>query len=184
MTFASGKERHTLRFDYKPCEMHVVGAMKSGILNSPPLSAVPYSSLVFHRKRPGTDLPVTRFGAAHREAGNFSQKYRRLAIFDKYRQSAILYRYRLEAISAMSYPVHTAAQLSAHLKSLRAAKGLSQAALGKLLGVGQVRIAEIEKDPGAISVDQLIKILQLLDTRLMLLPDSPASQADVSSSEW
>jgi putative protease len=52
MTLVSGDERYTLRFDCKPCEMHVVGAMKPGILNSPPPSAVPYSPLVFHRKRP------------------------------------------------------------------------------------------------------------------------------------
>jgi len=52
MTLVSGNERYTLRFDCKPCEMHVVGAMKPGILNSAPPSAVPYSPLVFHRKRP------------------------------------------------------------------------------------------------------------------------------------
>jgi putative protease len=55
MTLVSGNERYTLRFDCKSCEMHVVGAMKPGILNSPPPSAVPYvteSPLVFHRKRP------------------------------------------------------------------------------------------------------------------------------------
>ena len=52
MTLVSGNERYTLRFDCKPCEMHVIGAMKPGILNSPPPSAVPYSPLVFHRKRP------------------------------------------------------------------------------------------------------------------------------------
>lgn len=52
MTLVSGNERYTLRFDCKPCEMHVIGAMKPGILNSPPPSAVPYSPLVFHRQRP------------------------------------------------------------------------------------------------------------------------------------
>ncbi|MEH6434192.1 peptidase U32 family protein [Massilia sp. DD77] len=52
MTLVSGGERYTLRFDCKPCEMHVVGAMKPGILKSPPPSAVPYSPLVFHRQRP------------------------------------------------------------------------------------------------------------------------------------
>jgi putative protease len=52
MTLVSGNERYTLRFDCKPCEMHVVGAMKPGILNSPPPSNVPYSPLVFHRQRP------------------------------------------------------------------------------------------------------------------------------------
>jgi putative protease len=52
MTLVSGDERYTLRFDCKPCEMHVVGAMKPGILKSPPPSAIPYSPLVFHKQRP------------------------------------------------------------------------------------------------------------------------------------
>jgi putative protease len=52
MTLVSGDEKYTLRFDCKPCEMHVVGAMKPGILQSPPPSAVPYSPLVFHKQRP------------------------------------------------------------------------------------------------------------------------------------
>lgn len=54
MTLVSGNERYTLRFDCKPCEMHVVGAMKDNILKSPPPSAVPYSPLTFHRQRPRT----------------------------------------------------------------------------------------------------------------------------------
>ncbi len=52
MTLVSGNERYTLRFDCKPCEMHVVGAMKQNILQSPPPSAVAYSPLTFHRQRP------------------------------------------------------------------------------------------------------------------------------------
>ena len=52
MTLVSGDEKYTLKFDCKPCEMHVMGAMKPGILNSPPPSAIPYSPLVFHRQRP------------------------------------------------------------------------------------------------------------------------------------
>ncbi|MCS0580256.1 U32 family peptidase [Massilia pinisoli] len=52
MTLVSGDETYTLKFDCKPCEMHVIGAMKPGILNSPPPSAIPYSPLVFHRQRP------------------------------------------------------------------------------------------------------------------------------------
>ena len=52
LTLKSGDETCTLRFDCKPCEMHVVGAMKPGILRSPPPSAMPYSPLTFHRRRP------------------------------------------------------------------------------------------------------------------------------------
>ncbi|MFK3737715.1 peptidase U32 family protein [Massilia sp. TN1-12] len=52
MTLVSGEERYTLKFDCKPCEMHIIGAMKPNILQSPPPSAIPYSPLVFHRQRP------------------------------------------------------------------------------------------------------------------------------------
>jgi putative protease len=52
MTLVSGEERYTLKFDCKPCEMHIIGAMKPAILHSPPPSAIPYSPLVFHRQRP------------------------------------------------------------------------------------------------------------------------------------
>jgi len=81
----------------------------------------------------------------------------------------------------VTYPIQTAAQLSTHLKSLRSAKGLSQKELGKLLGLGQVRIANIESNPGAISVDQLIKILHLLDTRLTLELASTANSENTRS---
>jgi len=54
MTLVSGEEKYTLRFDCKPCEMHVVGAMKENILKQPPPSAVGYNTLTFHRSRPRT----------------------------------------------------------------------------------------------------------------------------------
>jgi HTH-type transcriptional regulator/antitoxin HipB len=84
----------------------------------------------------------------------------------------------------MDDPIQTAAQLSAHIKSLRKAKGLTQTQLGQLLGLGQVRIADIEKSPGTISVDQLIKILQALDTRLALQPVASRTPATTQKQEW
>jgi putative protease len=45
----NGKERLTLRFDCKPCEMHVVGRIKKSVLQSRESSTHP---LTFHRKRP------------------------------------------------------------------------------------------------------------------------------------
>jgi HTH-type transcriptional regulator/antitoxin HipB len=65
-------------------------------------------------------------------------------------------------------PIQTADQLSAHLKSLRKALGLTQAQLGERIGVKQVRIADIERDPGAISVGQLLEIIHALDARLLI----------------
>lgn len=65
-------------------------------------------------------------------------------------------------------PIQTASQLSAHLKSLRKARGMTQAQLGLRIGVKQVRIADIERDPGAISVEQLLAIVHALGARLQL----------------
>ena len=52
MTLINGDEKLILRFDCKPCEMHVVGKMKKHIFNAPPPSSVPVAPLTFHRKRP------------------------------------------------------------------------------------------------------------------------------------
>lgn len=71
----------------------------------------------------------------------------------------------------MDFHVATVAQLSAHLRALRKARNLTQANLGRLLGVKQSRIADIESDPGSVSVSQLHKILSALGAH-MLLRDS------------
>ena len=47
MQLINGKEKLTLRFDCKPCEMHVVGKIKKSVLN-----AVPESPLQFYKTRP------------------------------------------------------------------------------------------------------------------------------------
>ena len=86
-----------------------------------------------------------------------------------------------------SLPLQTAEQLSAHLKSLRQARGLTQAALGQRIGVKQVRVAEIEGDPGAISVQQLIEILHAMDARLLLADmaaPAPAPAASEPKASW
>ncbi len=68
----------------------------------------------------------------------------------------------------MDYPIRLAEQLRAHLRALRKQRGLTQAQLGQKLGIGQVRVAEIEAKPGLVSVDQLIKILSALSATLVL----------------
>ena len=70
----------------------------------------------------------------------------------------------------MDYAIQIPAQLRSHLKSLRKIRNLTQAQLGKLLGVGQVRIAEIAQNPAAISVEQLIKLLAALEAQVILRP--------------
>ena len=49
----NGKEKLTLRFDCKPCEMHVVGKIKRSVINQ--AAAVP---MQFYRNRPTTQQPA------------------------------------------------------------------------------------------------------------------------------
>ena len=85
----------------------------------------------------------------------------------------------------MDYPIRLADQLRAHLRSLRKQRGLTQAELGQRLGVGQVRVAEIEARPGLVSVDQLVKLLSALGAGLVLrdLDDRSVSSAAVVAQE-
>jgi HTH-type transcriptional regulator / antitoxin HipB len=68
----------------------------------------------------------------------------------------------------MKLTIASSAQLSTHFKSLRRAKGWSQADLGRKLGIGQARVAQIENDPGSISVDKLLQIVHILDAKLVV----------------
>ncbi|MGR2680941.1 peptidase U32 family protein [Chromobacterium haemolyticum] len=53
MTLKSGNETYTLKFECRPCEMHVMGKMKKHILKAPPPSEVPYTApLTFFKQRP------------------------------------------------------------------------------------------------------------------------------------
>lgn len=53
MILKSGNETYTLKFECRPCEMHVMGKMKKHILKSPPPSEIPYSAPIqFFKQRP------------------------------------------------------------------------------------------------------------------------------------
>lgn len=68
----------------------------------------------------------------------------------------------------MNYPLRIPDQLRPHLRALRKRQGLTQAQLGALVGVKQARIAEIEANPGAVSLDQLNRVLAALGATLHL----------------
>jgi transcriptional regulator with XRE-family HTH domain len=72
----------------------------------------------------------------------------------------------------MDFPVKTVDQLRDQLRSLRRERKLTQKGLGMQLGLGQVRVAEIESNPGSISTEQLLHILQALDAELVIRPKS------------
>ena len=73
----------------------------------------------------------------------------------------------------MDYPIRFTDQIRHQLRALRKARGLTQAELGDRLGVGQARIAEIERSPGTVSFDQMLQLLSLLDVSLVLKDSLP-----------
>lgn len=88
----------------------------------------------------------------------------------------------------MDYTLNFPQHLGLYLKSLRKAKGMSQAGLASLLQVTQSRIAAIEKDPSAVSVGQMMAILELLGAQLVLRaqtlpPESALSGAAAQAGE-
>jgi HTH-type transcriptional regulator/antitoxin HipB len=81
-----------------------------------------------------------------------------------------------------TYPIRFSSQMREHLRALRKQQGLTQAQLGARLGVSQARIAEIEANPGLISVDQLLQLLSHLNSGLLLESgaSSPSPKAELS----
>jgi HTH-type transcriptional regulator / antitoxin HipB len=77
----------------------------------------------------------------------------------------------------MDYPIQSPGQLSAHLRSLRKARGLNQVQLGASLGVGQARVARIERDPAAVSVEQFFDLLGALGVQVVLRSAGPRAAA-------
>ena len=61
-----------------------------------------------------------------------------------------------------------AEQLRPQLQALRKQRGLTQAQLGRMLGVTQARIVEIEAHPGAVSLQQVMQVLSVLGATLMI----------------
>lgn len=81
----------------------------------------------------------------------------------------------------MDYPVAIVSQLQQYLRSLRKSRGMTQTDLAKRLGVVQSRVADIEAHPGAVSVEQLLQILALLNAQLVVRDAQPVP-AEVKAS--
>lgn len=73
----------------------------------------------------------------------------------------------------MDYLIAIPDQLAPHLRSLRKARGLSQAQLAGKMGVTQSRIAAIERNPAAVSMGQLTELLRVLGVHLVLRDTQP-----------
>jgi HTH-type transcriptional regulator / antitoxin HipB len=74
----------------------------------------------------------------------------------------------------MDYSLKLAEQLRPQLQALRKQRGWTQAQLGAAIGVTQARIVEIEANPGVVSLQQVLQVLQALGASLVI------RQADVS----
>lgn len=66
------------------------------------------------------------------------------------------------------YSVDTPQQLRTILRSLRQARGLTQAQLGQRIGVTQKRIARIEAAPEVTAFDQIARMVTAMGYRLVV----------------
>jgi HTH-type transcriptional regulator/antitoxin HipB len=93
----------------------------------------------------------------------------------------------------METQISFAEQLSGHLRALRRARGMTQTQLGRHFGLSQARIADIEADPGVVSTEQILNILQFLGAELLVRvpanlraasskPGQPGSRAQAQAS--
>lgn len=78
----------------------------------------------------------------------------------------------------MDYPVQLSSQLQQLLKSLRKSSQMTQAELARRLGVVQSRVADIERDPGAVSVEQLLQILAMLGAQMVVRETATEASAN------
>ena len=76
----------------------------------------------------------------------------------------------------MDYPLRTTEQLRQQLRSLRKKRGLTQARLGALIGVTQARVVEIEANPGAVSLQQIVQVLQALGAGFVVRETEAAAE--------
>jgi HTH-type transcriptional regulator / antitoxin HipB len=68
----------------------------------------------------------------------------------------------------MDYRVQFSSQLQLQLKSLRKSREMTQADLARRLGVVQSRVADIERNPGAVSVEQMLQVLAMLGAQMVV----------------
>jgi HTH-type transcriptional regulator/antitoxin HipB len=81
----------------------------------------------------------------------------------------------------MDYPVQITSQLQQLLKSLRKSHQMTQADLARALGVVQSRVADIERDPGAVSVGAHVVVR---DNRPDAREVSPGVEVQEPRGQW
>jgi HTH-type transcriptional regulator/antitoxin HipB len=87
------------------------------------------------------------------------------------------------------YTVRTADQLTSMLRSFRNRRGKAQSEIAVQLGTTQQEISRLERDPIAMSVERLMKVLAALDVDLVLRDrkseaDLPNQSGSPTSERW
>lgn len=67
-----------------------------------------------------------------------------------------------------AFQIQSPKQFAVYLRALRRSRGLTQGDLGRLIGVTGARISEIEKDPSAVGLTQVLKLLHILGARAVV----------------
>ncbi len=68
------------------------------------------------------------------------------------------------------HPIRSSDQLSVLLRNLRMSRRMTQRELAERLGLSQPRIAEIERRPGRVTVDQLLAVMHVLGATALVMP--------------
>lgn len=84
----------------------------------------------------------------------------------------------------MTTPIRTTGQLGPVLRSLRKAKGWSQAELGRRVGLSQERISAIENRPEKVNLDTLLTLAMALDAELRIGARPAAATAPAAGEQW
>ena len=85
----------------------------------------------------------------------------------------------------MDYPLKTAEQLRQQLRSLRKKRRLTQARLGVLIGVTQARVVEIEANPGSVSLQQIMQVLNALGVGFVIRDaHADSDEARIKKGSW
>jgi HTH-type transcriptional regulator/antitoxin HipB len=83
----------------------------------------------------------------------------------------------------MDYLLKMTQQLRPQLQALRKKRGLTQAQLGEAIGVTQARVVEIEANPGAVSLQQIMQVLNALGAALVIRETVNDASKDAQNAE-
>lgn len=81
----------------------------------------------------------------------------------------------------MGTPIRTTGTLGPLLKRMRKAQKLSQAELGRLIGLSQERISAIESAPEKVTLDNLLTVMMALGAHFSVC-ESNASEKNAAAS--